>query len=212
MNKKLIIFCLALTFALVSTSYGQTVLGNFEDSNDGWGKWVSPAVTNNPNQTYGNSIGVTLGSGSGFVPLSGYSQILARDFNGAELLALTQNDTFSMDFATGSVGEGPGAWIVEEIVLNNPGYGFVNPFVLGYGVASVDSWSGAPIGRPIHVEIKYDPALIAYGWGYCQIIIALNCYDTAHDFYFDRAVLTPEPATIALLGLGGLALLRRKRA
>jgi len=35
--------------------------------------------------------------------------------------------------------------------------------------------------------------------------------DTPCVYGFDNVVLTPEPATIALLGLGGLALLRRKR-
>ena len=31
------------------------------------------------------------------------------------------------------------------------------------------------------------------------------------NFEFDNGILTPEPATIALLGMGGLALIRRKR-
>jgi hypothetical protein len=37
-------------------------------------------------------------------------------------------------------------------------------------------------------------------------------YTSGATWYIDKAVLIPEPATIALLGLGGLALLRRKRA
>ncbi len=35
---------------------------------------------------------------------------------------------------------------------------------------------------------------------------------TMGNFYLDSVIMTPEPATIALLGLGGLALLRRKHA
>ncbi len=64
----------------------------------------------------------------------------------------------------------------------------------------------------MHVNVDYNPALINGGSvpGWCQIIVTLNGYDTAHDFYFDRAELIPEPATIALLGLGVLALLRKR--
>jgi hypothetical protein len=47
--------------------------------------------------------------------------------------------------------------------------------------------------------------------GYVNFIFALNS-DQAGTYYFDNARLIPEPATIALLSLGGLALLRRKRA
>ena len=50
--------------------------------------------------------------------------------------------------------------------------------------------------------------------GWIEFILATNNGDwdiSSGNYYIDRAVLTPEPATIALLGLGGLALLRRKR-
>jgi len=47
--------------------------------------------------------------------------------------------------------------------------------------------------------------------GYVNFIFALNGNDGNGDFYFDNARFTPEPVTLALLGLGGLALIRRKR-
>ena len=50
------------------------------------------------------------------------------------------------------------------------------------------------------------------GMYYEIILVMLNeGYEGEGTYYLDRAMLTPEPATIALLGLGGLSLLRIRK-
>lgn len=67
---------------------------------------------------------------------------------------------------------------------------------------------------PIQDELD---AADAAGYSY-DIDIGVHCMPIAQDYvgpvtyYIDNMQLVPEPATIALFGMGGLALLRRKRA
>ncbi|MGA1979048.1 MAG: PEP-CTERM sorting domain-containing protein [Sedimentisphaerales bacterium] len=73
----------------------------------------------------------------------------------------------------------------------------------------------------LHLDLKFDAT--GYGLTYANIMFiamdsgAARGMDIAPvplsgQFYFNNITMTPEPATIALLGLGGLALLRRKHA
>jgi hypothetical protein len=72
-------------------------------------------------------------------------------------------------------------------------------------------------GEVLHVILDYSAfktsAYMSTTDGYGSFIWTVTSDNASSYIYLDKVMLTgvPEPATIGLLGLGGLALLRRKR-
>jgi hypothetical protein len=217
MSRILVTICISLL--LVSASYAD-VIGNWENtSGDGWGGWISNSVvTINPmpitlsnGVTYSNgTIGATLNSSSLHMAQSGWKQSLAISLSGAQVMS---HNTFSIDM-TVAANDGTitaGYTQVAGVWMNAATTGWTS---IPATLINFYWWPGSG-QRTLTQTVDYSAfraANASSGW--CQIILAFNTGGGAPpDFYLDNAQLTgiPEPATMALLGLGGLALIRRKR-
>jgi len=218
MYTKLISFvCLVLTFALVSPSYGG-VIGDWEDSNDGW---VDPGPAGWGNAggvlTYGESQGVTLNAYSGKITdTPGWHwNMLNATWNAGTLLTSADfqaNNEFSIDvtrLAADWVGSG---WsnLVVAVQANYGGIQYDKQFD-DFGTW----WDGsADLTETITVDYSIDVKQEGLGLpDWVQICFGQNSggFDPGGSYYVDNAQLIPEPTTIALLGLGSLALLRRRK-
>lgn len=218
MSRKLIV-CLIMAL-LVSVSYADYVIGNWESGSlDGW--------DGNGNGTLatGATVGVTLGSNSLEVTDSGsggWIQTLRWSAGvDAEKAAFMQNDTLEFDVSVaandGTITAGYSKII--KVNMNNGSAGWGNA-VSGdlQDATTFYWWEGSP-ERTVHVsfdysayrDLIYDVNPDGSGGGYIQIIFETQTGGGAPpQMYYDNVVLTPEPMTIALLGLGGLMLRRRK--
>jgi hypothetical protein len=213
-KKSLFLICIVSVLITASASYG-VVVGNWEYRFDGWTIWPSaPAITQVGHSTNGatlnsNSLRVSVGSG-------GWNEFLVlRCTEVGRVADFFANDTFSVD-VTRLVADwsGPGWGGTLRLVVNTQSAGWNN---LGTGLPNPGWWSPANGDQTINLSWDYSAVrnltLPTDGW--IEIIIGQN---SSSDwvppliYYLDNAQLTPEPTTIALLGLGSLALLRKKRS
>ncbi len=200
MKRSIVVSIMVLCVSLPSMA--TVVIGNFEENMDGW------AFEGSNTGAYSN-FGATLDSYSLELHfLGGWNGALkktawmyAGDFANATEITMD----VSMRNDNGQVPD----WWVDVIMA-------INSDVTGWKELTKTGLGGLPYDpRTDHVSFEITQEIrdaFAGGCTWADIVILTNSGVNGGTIWFDNVQIVPEPATMSLLTLGALTLLRRRKA
>jgi hypothetical protein len=207
MMKLALLLSIALTVVLVPTSYG-LVIGNFEGSLDNW-------LPNDATLSQ-DTIGATVGTGSMKIAGPGGWHIDAKLDLKPSLLGVLGSVTQISADVTAFAADMPGnGWMNMEMIYNGQNSDPANNNIgwQSLGAKDINIWDGQT-----HTLVWDVPAALmtklggidsSIGW--MELMLITNNGGQNTQLYVDNIKMIPEPATMGLLGMGGLALLRRRK-
>ncbi len=214
----------ALIMSLASMSVADVVIGDFEQSAPGWGRWSGGVQPWDADYAYTTN-GATLGNYAVQYtkPGGGYAQSLAYSAGAAGTIAdFVTNDKLLVD-VTFPATTFDGFAQIFEIALNSQYGGFVGKSYTAQGVGWGPGGGGAQtvtLEYDYHSGLPADPTDHKSDWiangnpGWIEIIFATNSDANHGIFQFDNVRLVanvPEPASLSLGGFAMSALLLVRR-
>ncbi len=206
MMKQVLFLTIALAVTMVPCSYGM-LIGNFEGSLDGW--------LPNDAAISMSSIGASVGSGSMLISGPGGWHINCRLDLKPIMGALGSATKISAD-VTAFAADMTVNWMNMEMIYNgqnndesgannNIGWNSLGGMdILRDGITHTLTWD-------VPEALMNKLAGVDNNIWWLELMIISNNDGQNAMFYVDNIQLIPEPATMSLLGLGGLAFLRRRK-